>query len=193
MAAKKKAAKRKAAPKAKAKPKGKAKATAKPKARNKAKAAAKPKASAAAKPKPKAKPANNKTVATSASVAAYLAKIADPQRRADCERLLALFERVTGETATMWGSAIVGFGTYHYLYETGRAGESCRTGFSSRAQNIALYVGASGPGRDARLARLGPHDTGKGCLYLKRLADVNEEVLAEIIAAGDAHVRATWP
>lgn len=183
MAAKKKAATRKVAPKAKAKPKG----TAKPKA----KAAPKPRAKATAKPK--AKPANNKTVATTASVAAYLAKIADPQRRADCQRLLALFERVTGETATMWGSAIVGFGTYHYVYESGRAGDSCRTGFSSRAQNIALYVGASGPGQEARLARLGPHDTGKGCLYLKRLADVNEDVLAEIIAAGDAHVRATWP
>jgi hypothetical protein len=125
--------------------------------------------------------AENKTKATIASVDDFLGSIPDPQRRADAQRLRALMERVSGEPAAMWGPSIVGFGAYHYKYESGREGDMCRIGFSPRAGEFALYGGfLRSP---ELLARLGRHKTGKGCLYLKRLADVDETVLEEMAQA----------
>ena len=125
--------------------------------------------------------AENKTKATAASVDDFLSAIPDPQRRADAERLRALMERVSGEPAAMWGPSIVGFGTYHYKYESGREGDMCRIGFAPRAGEFALYGGFL---RSPELLEtLGRHKTGKGCLYLKRLADVDETVLEDIARA----------
>src|SRR3954447_6966158 len=125
--------------------------------------------------------AENKTRATAASVDDFLDRIEDPQRRDDARKLRALMERVSGEPAAMWGPSIVGFGAYHYKYESGREGDMCRIGFSPRAGEFALYGGfLRSPDL---LARLGRHKTGKGCLYLKRLADVDEAVLEEMARA----------
>jgi hypothetical protein len=136
--------------------------------------------------------AENKTRPTGAAVEAFLAGIPDPRRRADAERLRALMERVSGEAATMWGPSIVGFGAYHYKYESGREGEMCRIGFSPRAKELALYN--MGVSREPELlARLGKHRTGKGCLYLSRLADIDPKVLEEMARRAVAHMRETWP
>jgi hypothetical protein len=125
--------------------------------------------------------AENKTKATAASVDDFLDGLPDPQRRADGRTLRALMERVSGEAAAMWGPSIIGFGSHHYKYESGREGDMCRIGFSPRATGLVLYGGfLRSP---ALLARLGKHKTGKGCLYIKRLADVDQAVLEEIAAA----------
>src|SRR5206468_12467043 len=111
----------------------------------------------------------------------FLDTVADPARRADAKRLRTLMERVSGEPAAMWGPSIVGFGAYHYKYESGREGDMCRIGFSPRAGEFALYGGfLRSP---ELLARLGRHKTGKGCLYLKRLADIDLGVLEEMAVA----------
>jgi len=123
-----------------------------------------------------------KTTATQASVTAWLATIDDPGRRQDCEALAALMARATAAPATMWGTAIVGFGSIHYRYDSGREGDTCAVGFASRKSEIVVYglgIAAMPP---ERLARLGKFTTGKGCLYLRRLADVDLEVLAQFVA-----------
>ena len=125
--------------------------------------------------------AENKTKATVASVDDFLDAVADPQRREDGKALRAMMERVSGEPAAMWGPSIVGFGVHRYKYESGREGEICRIGFSPRSTGLVLYGGfLRSP---ALLARLGKHKTGKGCLYVKRLADVDAAVLEEMAAA----------
>ena len=137
--------------------------------------------------------AENKTKPTDASVDAFLDAVADPQRRADAKAIRALIERVSGERAEMWGPSIVGCGTYHYTYESGRQGDSCRLGFSPRASEFALYIGAGSPDAAPLLARLGKHRMGKGCLYLKRLADVDSAVLESLVADGLKRSLEAWP
>ena len=131
-----------------------------------------------------------KTVPTGADVAAYLDARATPAQRPDCDALVALFTRITRAPATMWGPSIVGFGRYAYRYESGHTGESCLAGFAVRGREIVLYLGAEGAPDEALLAALGPHRMGKGCLYLKRLADVDMTVL-ERFAAGAVAARRT--
>ena len=99
--------------------------------------------------------AKNKTVPTEESVEAYLAAIADEERRRDCEALVALMTRVTKQGPKMWGAGIVGFGSYHYRYESGREGDSCRTGFAARKGDISVYLVAGGPEQEALLGKLG--------------------------------------
>jgi hypothetical protein len=125
--------------------------------------------------------AENKTRKTAVSVDDFLDAVPDPQRRADGKILRALMERVSGEPPAMWGPSIIGFGSYHYKYESGREGDMCRIGFSPRANALVLYGGfLRSPDL---LARLGRHRTGKGCLYIKRLGDVDEAVLEQMTAA----------
>jgi len=126
--------------------------------------------------------AENKTKATDASVDAFLDKVEPEPRRADGRVLLDMMTRITGESAVMWGSSIIGFGVNRYRYESGREGEICRIGFSPRKAQLVLYLAAAMPGRDALLARLGKHATGQGCLYITRLATVDMAVLEELIA-----------
>ncbi len=119
---------------------------------------------------------------TGGEVADFIAAIADESRRADAKRLCALMRDVTGEPATMWAGAIIGFGRYHYRYATGHEGDSALASFSPRRQHLAIYLIGGFEDRHATtLARLGPHKTGKGCLYLKRLDDVDVDALRELI------------
>ncbi len=133
--------------------------------------------------------AENKTRATDASVDAYLAAIVDAARRADCEALVKLMSKVTGEAPKMWGSSIVGFGSYYYRYESGREGHMCATGFSSRKGDISVYLVASGADQGQLLAKLGRHKMGKACLYIRRLSDVDAAVLQQLVAGSVAEVR----
>jgi len=119
---------------------------------------------------------------TEASVAGFLAAVPDEQRRLDAQRLCAMMQEITGEPPALWGTSIIGFGTYHYRYASGREGDAPLAGFSPRPQHLAIYlVGGFGNRYQSLLARLGPHKTGKGCLYLKRLDDVDHDALRELI------------
>lgn len=133
----------------------------------------------------------NKTQQTDASVEAYFAAIPDPARRADCEALTAMMQKAAGEPAKMWGTAIVGFGSVHYTYESGREGDTCLLGFASRKDAMALYIGL-GAGLEAHatnLAKLGKHKTGKGCLYIQRMQDVDPKVLMALLMTSVAAKR----
>ena len=126
--------------------------------------------------------AENKTKPTSASVTAYLKKIKDPQRREDCIALVELMKSASKSEPVMWGTSIIGFGTHHYVYESGREGDTVIIGFSSRQDSIALYLmGGLRPLAD-ELPKLGKYKTGKGCLYIKTLADVDTAILKIILA-----------
>jgi len=130
--------------------------------------------------------AENKTKATKASVEKYLSAIKDEVRRKDCAALVKLMSRATKEPPVMWGTGIVGFGSYHYTYESGREGDMCLTGFSSRKGDISVYLTADFPGRDKLLARLGKHKMAKACLYIRSLADVDTKVLEQLVAGSAA-------
>jgi hypothetical protein len=134
-----------------------------------------------------------KTKATEVSVDDFIAALPIPQRSEDAKRVRALFERLTGEPAKMWGPTIIGFGSYHYKYESGHEGVMCRMGFSPRKAELVLYVLTGFPGQEALLARLGKHRTGKVCLYIKKLPDVDETVLAEIATRALAHMNEKYP
>ena len=123
--------------------------------------------------------AQTKTRPTSVSVDAFLEGIEHPVRREDGKALRAMMERVTGQPATMWGPSVVGFGAYHYRYESGHEGDAPRVGYSPRSANLVLYVGGF-PEYEALLGQLGKHKRSKACLYLNKLTDVDLEVLEEI-------------
>lgn len=128
-----------------------------------------------------------KTHATAADVTAFIGAIENESRRTDAIALVDLFTATTGEPAVMWGPSIIGFGAYHYRYESGREGSMCRTGFSPRKANMVVYLvgGYEQPSvkehMDALRAKLGKHKVGKSCLYLNRLADLDQMVLREMI------------
>jgi hypothetical protein len=125
--------------------------------------------------------AGNQTVATKASVDAFLAKVADKQKRADSQVLVKMMQEASGETAVMWGPAIVGFGSLHYKYASGREGDMPIIGFSPRKQDLTLYIGGGFDRYTELLAKLGKHRTGKVCLYVKRLEDVHLPTLKKLI------------
>jgi hypothetical protein len=127
--------------------------------------------------------AENKTKATDGSVQGYLTAIKDETRRKDCEALAKLMAQATGYAPMMWGSSIVGFGSYHYKYESGREGDSCLVGFSSRASEISVYGLHSAVNAEGLLAKLGKHKTGKGCVYIKSLGGLDLKVLAQLVAS----------
>jgi hypothetical protein len=133
--------------------------------------------------------AENKTKATDASVDDYTGAIEDESRKKDCHALIKLMTRVTRQKPKMWGTSIVGFGSYHYKYDSGREGDSCLTGFSSRKGDISVYLTASAPNQDELLARLGKHKMGKACLYIRRLSDVDLKVLAELVSGSVAEIK----
>jgi Domain of unknown function (DU1801) len=134
----------------------------------------------------KSHPANNKTQPTHDDVAGFLATVVDPVRRADCEHLVVLMQAATGEPPRMWGSSIVGFGTYHYRYESGREGDYLIVGFSPRKGDLSLYILAGFEHHAKLLAQLGPHKIGKSCLYVKGLAGLDEPSLKSLIEQGVA-------
>jgi hypothetical protein len=133
-----------------------------------------------------------KTKPTAASVEAFLDAIADEGRRRDCRTILKIMKRATGSPPKMWGKSIVGFGSYHYRYATGREGDWFVVGFSPRKQDLTLYLmGAGFTGYGALLKKLGQHKTGRACLYLKRLADVDLDALRELVEASVAQIART--
>ncbi len=125
--------------------------------------------------------AENKTQKTGASVEAFVNSVENKRRREDGFALLELMKDVTGEQAEMWGPSIIGFGDYHYKYESGREGDFFLTGFSPRKQSLSLYIMAGFDEYDSLLGALGKHRKGASCLYVNKLADVNMEVLRELI------------
>lgn len=127
--------------------------------------------------------ADNKTKPTPVSVDAYLAAVEPPIRREDAGVVAAMMARISGEQPAMWGPSIIGYGSYHYVYESGREGDTLRVGFSPRKPQLVLYVGAGDPDVAALLPSLGKHSTGKGCLYIKKLADIDMAVLEQIVQA----------
>lgn len=133
--------------------------------------------------------AKNKTVPTDASVSAYLKKIKDPARRAQCDQLDGLMRKVTRREPKMWGSSIVGYGSYHYVYDSGREGDMCIIGFSSRAKEITVYIVDGFSEREDMMAALGPHRIGKSCLYIKDLDKIDMKVFSRLLRASVANMR----
>ena len=134
--------------------------------------------------------ADNKTKPTQFGVSDFIAAIAEPARRADAETLLKLMQGVMREEPKMWGPSIIGFGSYHYKYESGREGDMPIVGFSPRKPATVLYGLRASTEAEALLERLGKHTTGKGCVYIKKLADVDQKVLAEMIRKSAVATRA---
>jgi hypothetical protein len=124
-----------------------------------------------------------KTKPTDASVEAFLHSVPDQRKRQDSYAILQMMAEVTGESPKLWGSSIVGFGNYHYVYASGREGDWFLAGFSPRKQNLTLYIVDGLEPHAELLARLGKYKTGKGCLYINKLQDVDQEVLRSLIAA----------
>ena len=122
-----------------------------------------------------------KTQRTEASVAEFLDNVADPKRRADAIAVAALIAEETGAEPAMWGSSIVGFGSYHYQYASGQRGDWPSVGLSPRKASLTVYLSTGFDGAADLLGRLGPHSLGKSCLYLKRLSDVDQSVLRELV------------
>jgi hypothetical protein len=137
--------------------------------------------------------AENKTRETAASVDEFLDAVPDPGRREDAKAVRAMMERASGEPARMWGPSIVGFGRYRYRYDSGREGEMGRVGFSPRGRELVLYIVDGFPRHSALVERLGKCWTGKSCLYIRRLADVDPSVLEALIAASLDHMREKYP
>ena len=137
--------------------------------------------------------AKTKTKTTGASVDAYLASRASPEQLADCKAIMAMCKRVTKQQPRMWGPSIVGYGSYIYRYESGHSGDACLTGFAVRGKELVVYILVDNPEQVELLARLGRHKMGKTCLYFKRLADLDVEVLEALIAGSFAEVRRRYP
>ncbi len=127
--------------------------------------------------------AENKTKQTDASVDAYLAAIGNDIRRADCVVLTKLMAEASKEAPKMWGSSIVGFGSCHYKYDSGREGDMCLVGFAARKGDISIYLTASVLAQEELMSRLGKHKAGKGCLYVSKLSDIDLQILEKLIAA----------
>ncbi len=122
----------------------------------------------------------NKTQPTDQDVLSFLATVPDEGKRRDSDKLLGIMTDITGEQPRMWGSSIVGFGSYHYKYASGREGDAPAAGFSPRKANLTIYL-MEGFGNQDLVSQLGPHKTSKSCLYIKRLDDVNEAILRKLI------------
>ena len=131
--------------------------------------------------------AENKTKPTDADVDAFLEAVESDRRREDARRVLTIMREVTGEEPVMWGPSMIGFGTVHYRYATGREGDTFAAGLSPRKAALTVYLADGFDGREELLARLGPHTTGRACLYLKRLDGVDPDVLRELIESSYHH------
>lgn len=134
-----------------------------------------------------------KTKANDADVAEFLATVPDAQKRADSDELMRIMKKVTGEDARMWGGSIIGFGSYHYTYKSGRSGNWMTTGFSPRKTALTVYIMQGFSEHGDLMDRLGRYKTGRSCLYIKRLSDVDLGVLEELIERSYRYIRATYP
>ncbi|MCU0427190.1 MAG: DUF1801 domain-containing protein [Candidatus Kapabacteria bacterium] len=137
--------------------------------------------------------ATNKTAPTSESVTAFLSTVADETRKQDCFALLDLMSSVSGEEAVMWGASIVGFGKYRYKYASGREGEHCPIGFSPRKNDLVIYMISGYEDSTEELAQLGKHKLGKSCLYIKRLSDIDVNVLEKMLRESLKRTKERYP
>lgn len=134
-----------------------------------------------------------KTRPTDNDVEAFLNGVENDAQRQDSRQILEMMRQVTGEEARMWGDSIVGFGSYHYTYASGRQGDWFLAGFSPRKQNLTLYIMSGFDRYDTLLGKLGKYRTGKSCLYIKKLEDVDQDVLRKLVQQSVDHMRATNP
>lgn len=134
-----------------------------------------------------------KTKPTQVTPADFIDAIDHPLRREEAKTVCAMMERITGEPPRMWGPSIIGFGSYHYKYDSGHEGDMCRLGFSPRKAQLVLYILTEDPAQDEQLARLGKYKTGKSCLYINKLADVDMSVLEEMTRHALTWMNAKYP
>jgi hypothetical protein len=134
-----------------------------------------------------------KTKPTEVSVQSHIAALANEEQRNDAQTLVALMRRITKQEPKMWGPSIVGFGSYHYRYASGHEGDSALTGFAARGSELVVYIAADFEGRDVLLAKLGKHKTGKVCVYIRRLANVDLKILEELVARSAADTMRRYP
>lgn len=137
--------------------------------------------------------AQNKTKPTQVTAENFIASVEPAVKREDAKLLDQLFQEVTGYSPVMWGPSIIGYGQYHYVYDSGREGDFLATGFSPRKARHSIYIMPGYADYGAILARLGKHKMGKSCLYVNKLADIDLDVLAELIRAGLADLNKKWP
>ncbi|MDH3589181.1 MAG: DUF1801 domain-containing protein [Gammaproteobacteria bacterium] len=137
--------------------------------------------------------AGMKTKKNALSVSKFLNAIADDQRRKDCKAVTKLMRDITGEEPKMWGAAMVGFGSYHYKYASGREGDYFVSGFSPRKQALTIYIMSGFRSHASLLKKLGKHKTAKSCLYIKKLEDIDMRVLEQLITRSVKHMRDTYP
>jgi hypothetical protein len=137
--------------------------------------------------------AQNKTTENNLSVNDFLNTITDEPKQKDCFDLSAMITETTGFTAKMWGTAIVGFGSYHYKYESGREGDAPLVGFSPRKDAIALYLSSQFKDRETLLAKFGKHKTAKACVYVKKMSDIDVTVLKEMVTNSVARISSLYP
>ena len=136
--------------------------------------------------------AENKTMPTKVSVRDFVNSVENETRRRDAKALMKIFKDVTGMSPQMWGPSLIGYGRYHYKYESGREGEMLMTGFSPRKANLVLYIMPGYLDLEEKLSRLGKHKLGKACLYINKLADVDVDVLKEIITYGVEYMQENY-
>lgn len=135
--------------------------------------------------------ATPKTVETALSVAAFVKKVDDPQRQADCNQLIEIMQKQTGFEPKMWGPSIIGFGSYHYKYESGHEGDAPMVGFSPRKAEFSLYI-PNFEGKEKLLEKFGKHKTAKACVYIKKLADVDVKVLEKLVTHSIKHYKTKY-
>lgn len=134
-----------------------------------------------------------KTIPTSKSVSKFLDSIEPVERREDCFAIQNLMKSITGKMPVMWGDSIVGFGNYHYKYDSGHEGDFFRTGFSPRKAALTVYIMPGYQNYGKLLERLGKHKTGKSCLYIKKLSDIDMKILKELIRQGLSDLEKIYP
>ena len=137
--------------------------------------------------------AHNKTKPTQRKVSEFIAGIEDKRKRADCRELMKLMSEITGNRAKMWGPSIVGYGKYHYKYASGREGDFFLTGFSPRKQALTIYIISGFELNPELMEKLGKFKTGKSCLYVKSLDDIDRSALAQLVEESVAYMRKTYP
>jgi hypothetical protein len=137
--------------------------------------------------------AQNKTIETSENVTEFIDSVSDEVKRRDSFEIIALMRKCTGHEPKMWGPGIVGFGSYHYRYESGHEGDAPLIGFSPRSNSFSLYLATDFPAKESLLQRLGKHKLGKGCIYIKRLSDVDKAILEEMITDSFEYMKRKYP
>jgi len=137
--------------------------------------------------------AKNKTTETENSVTDFINAVADETKRNDAFELLKIIQKTTGFEPKMWGPSIIGFGSYHYIYDSGHEGDAPLVGFSPRKDAISLYLSSSFENKDELLSKFGKYKAGKSCIYIKKLADIDPEILKEMISVSVSYLQKLYP